>query len=241
MLKMNTLPRRTIIITVLAIAVLGALAIAGYYKYEAAHYVQTDDARVAADTVVVSPEISGKLISWQVKEGDMVKTGDVLGVQDLGASLNSGLTMGSISPQTMGALAGIMADKALVKAPISGQVIQSGGVVGEMASEGTPLAVIADVSKLYISANIKEDVIRNVHTGQSVDATIDAYPGRTFHGRVEVMGRATASTFSLLPSQNDSSNYTKVTQVIPVKIYLQDMGEAQLMPGMNSTIKIYIK
>ena len=89
--------------------------------------------------------------------------------------------------------------------------------------------------------DFKEGAIRSVHPGELVDVRIDAYPGRDFQGRVENLGRATTSTFSLLPSQNDSGNYTKVTQVIPVKIHLLETGDAQLMAGMNATVKIHIK
>ncbi len=235
------LPRRTVIAIVIAVALLGVLGIVGYYWYEGAHYVSTEDARVAADTVTVTPEISGKLLEWQVREGDTVKAGDVIGQQDLGSALTYGITLGAINPQSMTSVAGMMADKSEIKAPITGQVIQSSAVVGEMAASGMSLAVIADTANLYVSANIKEGAIRSVHPGELVDVRIDAYPGRDFQGRVENLGRATTSTFSLLPSQNDSGNYTKVTQVIPVKIHLLETGDAQLMAGMNATVKIHIK
>ncbi|MGD0153024.1 MAG: efflux RND transporter periplasmic adaptor subunit [Thermacetogeniaceae bacterium] len=240
MLKFQ-LPKRTVIAIVIAVAALGVLGIVGYYWYEGTHYVSTEDARVAADTVTVTPEISGKLLQWQVREGDTVKAGDVIGQQDLGAALTYGITLGAINPQSMTPVAGMMADKAEIKAPITGQVIQSSAVVGEMAASGMSLAVIADTADLYVSANIKEGFIRSVHPGELVDVRIDAYPGRDFQGRVENLGRATTSTFSLLPSQNDSGNYTKVTQVIPVKIHLLETGDAQLMAGMNATVKIHIK
>jgi multidrug resistance efflux pump len=241
MVKGIQLRKRTVVIIAIGLALLGALGIIGYYRYQAIYYVETADSRVAADSVSISPEISGKLLNWQVKEGDMVKIGDVMGIQDLGAAMNSGVTMGAVNPQSLSPAAAVLADKAQIKAPISGQVIQSNAVVGEMAAPGMSLAVVADVSSLYISANIKELDIRNVHPGQLVDVHIDAYPDRVFQGQVENIGRATTSTFSLLPSQNDSDNYTKVTQIIPIKIYLQDIGDTQLMPGMNTSVKIHIK
>ena len=69
---------------------------------------------------------------------------------------------------------------------------------------------------------------------------MDAFPGRTFHGRVQTIGRATASTFSLLPAQNSGGNYTKVVQVIPIKVSILDQGDARLMVGMNASIRIAI-
>ncbi len=227
--------RRTVILIVLAAAALSVLAIGGYYWYRGSRFIITDDARVAANVVSVSPEIAGQLLEWRVQEGDRVAAGSVLGRQDLGAALSSG----ALSPQTLGAVAGVVAEKAVLKAPISGQVIQSTAVVGEMAAPGFSLAVIADTDSLYISANIKEGDIADVRIGQDVDIWIDAFHGRRFQGRVESIGRATASTFSLLPASSGSGNYTKVVQVIPIKINLVDRGGAALMIGMNATVRIH--
>ncbi|WP_406677208.1 HlyD family secretion protein [Moorella sp. ACPs] len=229
--------RKLVVILVLVLALAGAGAIAFYYYYESLNYASTDDARVAADTVTVSPEIAGKLLEWRIQEGDEVKAGQVLGRQDL----ESTLTSSAVNPQALGTAAGVMARKAEIRAPIDGRVLQSKAVVGQMAAPGMPLAIIADTNNLYISANIKETVIARVKAGQMVDVRIDAYPGRVFSGRVTSIGRATTSVFSLLPAQNASGNYTKVTQVIPVKIQLVDAGDVQLMPGMNATVRIHIR
>lgn len=229
--------RVTVVITVLLLSLLGAGAIAGYYFYQGVNYVTTEDARVTADMVTVTPEIAGRLVEWNVKESDRVKAGQLLGRQDLA----SVLTSSSAAPQALGTAAGVMASKAEIRSPISGEVLQSKAVVGALVSPGTPLAVVADTDHAYISANIKETRIDRVKVGQRVDVKLDAYPGRVFSGRVASIGRATTSVFSLLPSQNSGENYIKVTQVIPVKIVLTDAGDIKLMPGMSATVKIYIK
>ncbi len=227
--------RRRVILIVLAAAVLIVLGIGGYYWYRGSRFIITDDARVAANVVSVSPEIAGRLLEWKVQEGDRVSAGEVLGRQDLGAALSSG----ALSPQALGSVAGVVAEKAVLKAPISGQVILSNAVVGEMAAPGMSLAVIADTASLYISANIKEGDITSIRIGQGVDVSIDAFHRQRFHGRVASIGRATASTFSLLPASTGSGNYTKVVQVIPIKINLVDPGEARLMIGMNAAVRIH--
>ncbi len=223
-------------ISALSAIAAGTLGIVGYYAYEGANYVKTDDARVAANTVFITPEITGRILEWNIREGDLVKVDDVLGRQDMGAIMTSA----AINPNTMAAAGGIIAEKAQFKSPIAGQVIQSSAVVGQMAAPGTSLAVIADVSNLYVSANIKEDQVGRVKVGEDVDVKIDALPGMVFRGQIESMSRATASTFSLISTQNSSGNYTKVTQVIPVKIHLLATGGAQLMVGMNADIRIHI-
>jgi multidrug resistance efflux pump len=228
--------RKQIIVVALVGIVLGAAGIIGYYAYQGRHFVATDDARVDSNVVTVSPEIAGTLIEWRVKEGDMVQRDEVLGRQDLGAALTSG----AINPQAMGAVAGVVAEKAVLRAPIAGQVILSNGVVGQMAAPGMSLAVIADTGSLYVSANIKEGDIARVRIGQPVDFWVDAYHRRLFHGRVETIGRATSSSFSLLPQQSGGGNYTKVVQVIPIKVSILDQDGARLMIGMNASIKIHI-
>jgi multidrug resistance efflux pump len=227
--------RKNVIVLILIIAVLCGAGIAGFYWYQGSRYISTDDSRVASNVVAVSPEIAGKVLEWRVRDGDTVQAGDILGRQDLGAALTSG----AMNPQTMGAVAGVVAEKAVLKAPISGQVILSTAVVGQMAAPGMSLAVIADTDSLYISANIKEGDIAGVKIGQTVDITIDAFRGQRFHGRVESIGRATASTFSLLPSQGGGGNYTKVVQVIPIKVSIMDQGGARLMIGMNASVRIH--
>jgi multidrug resistance efflux pump len=127
-----------------------------------------------------------------------------------------------------------------LKSPIAGQVILSSAVVGQMAAPGMSLAVIADTDNLYLSANIKEGDITRVKIGQAVNVEVDAFRGRTFHGRVMTIGRATSSTFSLLPAQNSGGNYTKVIQVIPIKVSILDQGDARFMVGMNAAIKISV-
>lgn len=231
------MPRKRVVVLVLVLALVGAGAIAFYYYYEGTNYVTTDDARVAADMVTVSPEIPGRLLEWRVQEGDEVKAGEVLGRQDLASSLTSG----AVNVQGLVATAGLMAQKAEIRAPIDGRVIQSKAVPGQMASPGTALAIIADTKHLYVSANIKETAIRKVKVGQLVDVRIDAYPGRVFSGRVVSIGWATASVFSLLPAQNATGNYTKVTQVIPVKIQLADVEGVELAPGMSASVRVHLR
>ena len=74
-----------------------------------------------------------------------------------------------------------------------------------------------------------------------MDINVDAYPDKIFSGTVESIGQATNSTFSLLPSQNSSGSYTKVTQLIPIRININEAKGVTLMPGMNAFVKIYIR
>jgi len=228
--------KKALLGAVAGILILVIAGIVGFYWYEGEHFVATEDARVSANLVVISPEIGGKIVEWNVREGDMVRAGDALGRQDLGTMLNSG----SINTATMATVGSIAAEKASIKSPISGQVIRSTAVLGQMAVPGTNLAVVADTDQLYIGANIPEMQIGRVRPGQKVELSVDAFPGVPFRGRVETIGRATASTFSLLPSSNSGGNYTKVSQIVPIRIHLLDTLGKPLLVGMNTSIRILL-
>lgn len=98
---------------------------------------------------------------------------------------------------------------------------------GELVKEGMQLAtLIADMAP-YVIANYKETQISNIRFGQPVDIVIDAFPGEVFKGRVESVSPATGATFSLLPRDTTSGNFTKVVQRVPVRISL-DPGQPRL-------------
>ena len=78
-----------------------------------------------------------------------------------------------------------------------------------------------------------------LQSGQAVDVYVDAL-GQSFEGRVMAITPASAATFSLLPSQNASGNFVKVTQLVPVKIQVNPAG--QMLPlGTSATVRIKVR
>lgn len=229
--------KKKILICLVAAILLVAGGIFFYYWYEGSNYISTKDARIAANTVIVTPQISGKITAWNVTEGDQVKAGDSLGAQDT----NSMASSSSLSATALNQVGSVAVGKAEITAPISGEVIKSSVEEGQLVSPGQTLAVIADTSDLYVSANIEETKVDKVKPGQIVDISIDALPGRKFTGRVEEIGKATLSTFAVLPTQSSNGNFTKVTQLVPVKIRLPESSKLAIVPGMSVEIKIHIK
>jgi membrane fusion protein (multidrug efflux system) len=76
--------------------------------------------------------------------------------------------------------------------------------------------------------------------GQEASVEADAYPGRVFHGKIHSFSAATGAKFSLLPPDNATGNFVKVTQRVPVKILLDTraMADRLLVPGMNVKVSI---
>lgn len=226
------------ILMVAGVAILiGGLAGLVYYVYQSMYYFSTEDAQVTADMVTLTPEITGKVKSWEVKEGDTVAAGQVLGRQDTGTLMSSS----AINPQTMASSADAMIAKAEIKSPISGRIVQCDVIEGQVISPGMEIATVADTSHFFIKAHVEETEIFKIARGQQVDIKIDAYPGKTFTGYVENISQATTSAFNTMPSLNTSGTYSKVTQLIAVRISILEADTLQLMPGMNATVKIHIK
>ncbi|MFZ3173170.1 MAG: efflux RND transporter periplasmic adaptor subunit [Carboxydocellales bacterium] len=228
--------QKIVISVVLIVLLIIGGGIGGYYWYQMSRYITTDDARINAYTVNVSPIISGKITSWNVSEGEYVKAGATIGWQDTNAIASTA----SVNPSAINPVGSIVVSKAEITAPISGQVIKTSVRVGQLAGTGQPLAVIADTSDLFVDVNIDETEIGKVKVGQLVELKIDALPGKTFQGRVDELGKAALSTFAILPMQSANGNFTKVTQRIPLKIRFPEINKLGLLPGTSVTAKIHI-
>lgn len=129
---------------------------------------------------------------------------------------------------------------ATIKAPVAGVVALKSVEDGEVIVVGQQLFSIADLADVWIAANIEETYIGRIKVGQVVEFTIDAFPDRKFTGRVSEVGSATQSQFALLSTENNSSNFTKVTQRLPIKI-IDETAVDVLKPGMSAVVTIVTK
>jgi membrane fusion protein (multidrug efflux system) len=109
--------------------------------------------------------------------------------------------------------------------------------VGDYIATGTP--VFALVSKeLWIDANFKENQLEYMRAGQSAKIKLDAYPDLRFDARVQAITPGTGSSFSLLPAENATGNWVKVTQRVPVRVVFDHTPEVPLEPGLSATITV---
>ena len=215
---MNT--RRLLAINIVFIILVIVACFVGYYFYnQSTLYLSTDDAQVTGKQIVVAAPAAGKVANWTGSMGTSFQTGDKVGE----VQVMSGTATNAIP----------------IAMPQNGTIVQNNAVENEYAGPGTPLAYAYDLNNLYVTAMVKETNINQVKVGQSVDVYVDAYPGISIKGTVSAIGLATASTFSLLPTQSTTADYTKVTQVIPVKITLTGYEGIGLAPGMSATVRIH--
>jgi membrane fusion protein (multidrug efflux system) len=141
------------------------------------------------------------------------------------------------------AFARLQRSYATITAPISGLVSRKDIEVGQFVQAGQTLLSIASDADVWVVANFKETQLAKLQPGQPAEFTVDDYPGVTFHGQVESIAGATGARFALLPPDNASGNFVKVTQRVPVKIVLVEAPDARhvLRPGVSVNVAVLTK
>lgn len=205
---------KKIIYPVLIVLVIVSCSI-GYYFYSTnVLYFKTDNAKITSKMYTITPVTNGKVIEWNVDVGDVVKKDQVLGRQQVLPYITS---------------------------PINGTIVKNDVVKNETVSAATPLAIVADTDNMYVGVNIEETDIRKILVGQYVKITLDAYPDKTFKGKVTEIDNTTQTYFSGTSSLSTSGTYTKVTQLVPVKVSIENNDNLPLTLGMNAIVKIKLK
>jgi len=331
--RQSKLNRRMILLV--GIPVLALIGAAAAYLM-GGRYVSTDNAYVAAQKIIVTPSVAGRVISIAVTEGQRVKPGDPLfvidpgsyelavkeadahlaqtitGFESLGITLKSVDRQIELAKETLtlrqadsdrktdllatkaaskndvdsanialasarNALEALLAQKAttlaqlqgnadlvlddyapyveakaardrairdfdgtVVRASIAGVATQVSSIqLGRYLTPGTSvLALVADEHP-WIMANPKETDLTYIREGQSVAISIDAYPGRIWHGTLASLSPGTGAEFAVLPAQNASGNWVKVIQRVPIRIEFTDGGDLTLLrTGMSAQVEI---
>ncbi|MGB8359473.1 MAG: HlyD family secretion protein [Bacteroidales bacterium] len=128
--------------------------------------------------------------------------------------------------------------------PANGVIAKRWLLPGDVIQPGQSAFTLTDDSKKWVICFLEETKIHSVKDGQDVKFTIDAFPDVKFYGKVFLTGTSTASVFSLIPANNASGNFTKVTQRIPLRISIdsadngKDISSFNILPGMSAVVKI---
>ncbi len=130
-----------------------------------------------------------------------------------------------------------------VRAPADGIVSQASSFkVGQFVGAGTPLFSLVETSDVWIEANFKETQLTHMALGQTAEVVLDTYPDRPLPATVEAIGAGTGAEFSLLPAQNATGNWVKVTQRIPVRLHVADLpDDVMLRTGMSANVSVDTK
>ncbi|MDB5650511.1 MAG: hemolysin secretion protein, partial [Hyphomicrobiales bacterium] len=92
---------------------------------------------------------------------------------------------------------------------------------------------------VWVDANLKETDLNYTKVGDPVEVTVDAYPGRVWHGHVGTIYPATGGEFSILPAQNASGNWVKVVQRVPVRVSIDNQTDSPVLrSGMSANVDV---
>jgi membrane fusion protein (multidrug efflux system) len=139
------------------------------------------------------------------------------------------------------ALAQLNLSNTKIIAPSKGFIAKRSLEVGQLANQGVPLLGFVDATDRWVIANFKETEIDQIKIGNLVTIKVDAIAGKKFTGKVASIYSATGSTFTLLPPDNATGNFTKVIQRVPVKIIFDKLTQAEideLKVGLSTVVKV---
>ena len=127
-----------------------------------------------------------------------------------------------------------------VRAPSAGRVSQADRLlVGQELVSGLPVLTLVANGQSFVEANFKETDLAEMRVGQPARLEFDAYPGLELRGHVASIGAGTGSEFSVLPAQNATGNWVKVTQRVPVRIAIDEASPRQLIAGLSTDVTVY--
>jgi len=133
-----------------------------------------------------------------------------------------------------------------IASPVDGKVAKRWVLRGDVVQPGQPIFSVYDRKDTWVTANLEETNLQAVRLNQPVTIAVDGYSGRTYSGKVFEIGSSTAAQFSLIPPNNASGNFTKITQRVPIKISITEERAAgeqpvELLPGMSVEVRIKVR
>lgn len=110
---------------------------------------------------------------------------------------------------------------------------------GEYVKAGNSAMVLVTTGDIWIEANFPETDLTYMEPGQLVEIFIDTYPNQKWTGSIESLSPATGAEFSIIPAQNATGNWVKISQRVPVRIRLDSISDKpQLRVGFSAVVKV---
>ncbi|MGB2079305.1 MAG: HlyD family secretion protein [Vibrio sp.] len=126
----------------------------------------------------------------------------------------------------------------LITAPTDGVVTQT-AKLGQLMAPSNIASVLIGDKHLWIEANYTEKELTYVKPGQKVVIKIDNAPDYSWQGEVESFSPATGSEFSVIPAQNATGNWVKITQRLPIRIKINPQeGAPKLRAGLSAEVTV---
>lgn len=110
---------------------------------------------------------------------------------------------------------------------------------GQYVAPGSPAMALVVSGNTWVEANFTETDLTHVRQGQSAIVRVDTYPDMEWRATVESLSPATGAEFSMIPPQNATGNWVKITQRVPVRIRIEPQaGQPSLRSGLSANVEI---
>ncbi len=130
----------------------------------------------------------------------------------------------------------------VIRAPFNGMTANKSVELGGIVNANSPLFSLVSLDDTWIVANFKENQLTNIKPGQPVKISLDMYGSDKFEGVVTSIAPASGESFALLPPDNASGNFVKVTQRVPVRIdFTKRPNERVTRPGVSAEVTVSLK
>lgn len=131
-------------------------------------------------------------------------------------------------------------DYTKIRAPVDGILSERRVRAGQEVNAGTQVVTIVS-SVPWVIASYRETQTRKIQVGDRAEVSVDALGGAMLKGTVQSLSPASEAQFALLPPDNPSGNFTKITQRVPIKIVFEKDQELlnRIKPGMTVIAKIW--
>ncbi|MCL2225324.1 MAG: HlyD family efflux transporter periplasmic adaptor subunit [Defluviitaleaceae bacterium] len=203
------------LILLLTLLLAGGAAVGIYFVWRSTGELTTDNARVTTTTFTVTSPVPGTLERFTLYEGRYVAENEIIGWVENGETMRS---------------------------PFDAIVLQSNVRQDQQISPMEPLAVLADINRIHIEANIEETDIGRLYRGQRAYVTIDPFGSRQFTGYISEISRVTVAE---LTGQalffNTGGNFQRTTHLMPIKITLLDDIILDNFIGVNARVRIPLR
>lgn len=126
-----------------------------------------------------------------------------------------------------------------IYAPANGKVENLSLRSGAVVNANTAVFAVIDDTEWWVDANYNETDMRRIRVGQKAEVEMDMYPGKQFTAVVESISAGSGASFSLLPPENATGNWVKVTQRFPVRVRLYTPHDhTPFRVGASATVTI---
>ncbi|KQM30195.1 multidrug ABC transporter permease [Sphingomonas sp. Leaf10] len=212
---------------------------AAYDAAEVARYRPLAASGAETRQTLAQLEVTARQSADNVRAAEAAVAAQQRRIGSLDAQVAQGRAQGQAARAQLAA-ASVDVGATQLTAPIGGRIGDRTVTIGQYVQAGTRLMSIVPLDRLYITANFKETQLALMRPGQPVEIHVDALDDVAVKGRVESLAPGTGAQFSLLPPQNATGNFTKITQRVPVRVSIEATPAARrlLVPGLSVTVTV---